>query len=1509
MGPSRRAVARRPKSVVQAEHAHVNDPFPKAFLEFLYALPADAAGTADASERPSKRARVAADVEPVVIARESLTLSRPTHLDISVASRDHPITLTNVDQYIKLRHDESAEILNVSSHAQSQNGAFKSHIPLDQSTFNNRLLAVLHVMNRSREDPANEGALWVATNLVLERDSDTDSMHFTFELNWNPAMHDLRSTAQRSLSQQVLNTFFTSLNGNHDNTAEKLQPQAFYEAAFMPDDSYSDIPPDAIVGLNSTLFPFQCRAVQWLLMREGMKVSTDDQDNRKPLQLVPYTSPSASDLPLSFRSFNDADGKVAYFSDLYHIVTKDVTPFQQWENGFKGGILAEEMGLGKTIEIISLILMHKRSSYPPTIVNPDTNQKIRPTGATLIVTPPSLWWQWLSEFKKHAPELHVTTYEGVKEISHSEAPEEEASRTLLELANCDVVITTYSVLQADIHFTESPPDRSMRYKKQYEPLKSPLTQLDWWRVCLDEAQQIESGVGNTAKVARLIPRVNAWAVTGTPVKHHIQDLWGLLLFFHYNPFASSTAIWNGLVTTHKELFQLLFNRIALRHTKRAVRDELDLPPQKRFVVTMPFTAIEESYYQEQFQILARSCGLDTNGNPLEENWDPDDPHIVDLMKQALVQLRKSVLHPQLGPQVGPNPRRLIGSNQPLRTIEEVLDTMIEQSDSLIRAEQRTYLLHKLRRGQVLENQPAISPKIAVDNAFNLWVEVQKDIKPVVEECRKQLAIETKKAEQDRGEERSEGGDSNDDDDEDQGSREFEDYSESKKESKKVGECRRKLRSALDVEHRAIFFIATAYYQKKSDEDTTKPGSDEFKRLEALETEHYELAKQIRKEILHEARTRASSHMKKLAAQAASQSFVEIAPIGRFDLYGLQSKATVERLDILTGYLDEQANLFDEWREEVIQLLLQPLVDEEAEADITGDEYEDSTKIQDELMAYTLALRTLLGDREDYVSGLKNERVRYETLHALRQAKNGEGHAPEKTLALLSQREKVKSPMQDLSLRAIIVELRELATNLRHDADRRSNRARVELDIVQRHLETVQKQITKQSQTIKALERELAQFTSAMNSRVEFYRQLQTISDTVAPLEVEGNSDEERNDFLWGQWESCLVQEKATDQRLTTAQAKHRYLLHLKDAGQKSNEPRICIICQSDITLGVLTVCGHQFCKACIMLWFKARHNCPMCQTRLTLAMLHNITLKKQELRLHQEQLQAPGNALSRNKPKESGIYTKFNDAKLDAINHVVLDGPSFATKIDTLIKHILWLREVEPGAKSIIFSQFKNFLFLVQNAFSTYRIGFKFLSSDGLGVEQFKQDPSVECLLMDARTQASGMNLVNANHVFICEPLLNTALELQAIARVHRIGQKHETTVWLYVVDGTVEESIYNLSVQRRLQHISDANKGKSKETTPEVSDLNLEAANSMELQQAALPQLMDRNPKLGENIDQSDLWECLFGHLSKDDSPAAVEDDERMNNPAVMGFLAAEAADERRRAQAEAEGEASGGA
>jgi len=185
----------------------------------------------------------------------------------------------------------------------------------------------------------------------------------------------------------------------------------------------------------------------------------------------------------------------------------------------------------------------------------------------------------------------------------------------------------------------------------------------------------------------------------------------------------------------------------------------------------------------------------------------------------------------------------------------------------------------------------------------------------------------------------------------------------------------------------------------------------------------------------------------------------------------------------------------------------------------------------------------------------------------------------------------------------------------------------------------------------------------------------------------------------------------------------------------------------------------------------------------------------------------------------------------------------------------------------------------------------------------------IEVFLLHAKAQASGLTLVEASNVFLCEPLVNTGLELQAIARVHRIGQQRETRVWLYIIANSVEESVLALSTRRRLEMMSANNndgtgtdqsskdwaekkaKTTSSVSTPqdEVISINnmeslLESANSNELLEASAS-MMDKTPGGGEVVGDDSLWNCLFGVSRRNRAEAQV---------ATRRHLAASAAEQR---------------
>lgn len=1182
---------------------------------------------------------------------------------------------------------------------------------------------------------------------------------------------------------------------------DSWSPRDFYDNVHVPKSDGVAPNVSSIDQLQCELYPFQKRAVQWLLWREGVV------EAHEPPEEVPG-------LPHGFVRTTDGDGRRCLVSHFWGMVTTDEQVPMHMSSEPKGGILAEEMGLGKTNEMLALILLHRdpdqRSSSPEIIPR---------CSATLIITPPAILQQWKNELQRLAPNLSVLVYEGLR----VEAGKSDHEALVSRCKQHDVVLTTYNILAREIHYAETP-DRSLRHQKRYEKRLSPLTQIYWWRVVLDEAQMVESGVSNAAKVARLIPREMAWCVSGTPVKKDARDLFGLIDFLHYKPYCDFPPhVWERLVRQHKSVFKRIFRSLALRHTKDQIKDELQLPPQRRVVITVPFTQIEEQHYSTMFGQMAEDCGLHLDGTPRTDDWDPDSPATIEKMRSWLSRLRQTCLHPE----VGARNRRALGNGRgPLRTVGEVLEVMIEQNDIATRLEERTLLLSQARRGQILEHAEQS------EGALEIWSQTLETSTQIVIDCREQLKAEVHRLNV---------------------SQEAMGASDDIEAATviRTGPQRQRLRAAIEIEHMCTFFVANAYYQMKTDETRTKPDSSEFFELQRKEESTYERAKMLRKELLREAHNKAENLMSKVNEKVNAKSLVDIPEISPLkNRGGIESRTIFERLEHMIVIMQNQATQINEWRDKTIELLLLTLVDEE-QSDLQGDEYETSTKQQDEVYVYVDALRALIADRHDVLTGQDNELIKHEMSVAFKQAKEGQGHSPELLLKLLSVRTRLK-PAKDLgSVRGMITELRELKTTLRGATEKGSSRAAAELLIVNAALKNLHQISVEQTKVVAVLDQEIELFKDTMNLRLDYYRQLQQISDTVAPFE-EDLSEEARNIILLDKKAS----ESRTKARIATLKSKGRYLVHLRDEATNVESQRLCIICQQPFEVGILTSCGHSYCIECLRLWWASHRNCPTCKKHLTRNDFHQITYKPQELSMQEEGQAKEKEVSMANGNEETAIYSGIRDNVLHQIKNIDLGG-SFGTKIDTIARHILWIREHDPGAKSIVFSQYRDFLDVLARAFAQFRIDFTGIDRKD-GIQKFMNDPSKECFFLHAKASSSGLNLVNATHVFLCEPLINTAIELQAIARVHRIGQHQPTTVWMYTVEGSVERSIYDISVTRRLEHMGRSSR-KAKRSEDGSLENEIDAANTMELEERPLGNLLAKGSSGGEMVGKEDLWNCLF--------------------------------------------------
>jgi len=134
-------------------------------------------------------------------------------------------------------------------------------------------------------------------------------------------------------------------------------------------------------------------------------------------------------------------------------------------------------------------------------------------------------------------------------------------------------------------------------------------------------------------------------------------------------------------------------------------------------------------------------------------------------------------------------------------------------------------------------------------------------------------------------------------------------------------------------------------------------------------------------------------------------------------------------------------------------------------------------------------------------------------------------------------------------------------------------------------------------------------------------------------------------------------------------------------------------------------------------------------------------------------------------------------------------------KLDDMM-HML-TNALSEGHKVLIFSQFVKHLTIVKEIIEAR--GFDYCYLDGstknrqAQVERFQEDNSVKIFLISMKAGGLGLNLTEADYVFLLDPWWNPAVEAQAIDRAHRIGQKNKVFTYKFITKNTVEEKILEL--------------------------------------------------------------------------------------------------------------------
>ncbi|KAH6589316.1 hypothetical protein BASA61_005646 [Batrachochytrium salamandrivorans] len=290
---------------------------------------------------------------------------------------------------------------------------------------------------------------------------------------------------------------------------------------------------------------------------------------------------------------------------------------KQEEGPFAGGILADEMGMGKTIQMISLMVAR------------------RDVGPNLIICPTVAILQWMDEIANRTTPnfFKILLFHGTNR-----------STSIDELLNYDIVISTYSIIESGFRKQQHGVKRKGKMVKETSLLHS----IEWGRVILDEAHYIKDRSCGTARSAFALNRKRKWSLSGTPLQNRVGELYSLIRFMDIHPYSyyfcrscdcSMTSWkftdrihcdkcghtghqhycwWNaeilkpiqnhGAVGPGLEGFRklrVLLDRIMLRRTKVERADELGLPPRVVYVRRDVFNAAEEELYSSLYSDSSR----------------------------------------------------------------------------------------------------------------------------------------------------------------------------------------------------------------------------------------------------------------------------------------------------------------------------------------------------------------------------------------------------------------------------------------------------------------------------------------------------------------------------------------------------------------------------------------------------------------------------------------------------------------------------------------------------------------------------------------------------------------------------------------------------------------------------------------------------------------------------------------------------------------------------------------
>lgn len=1251
--------------------------------------------------------------------------------------------------------------------------------------------------------------------------------------------------------------------------------------------------------LAPTLLPFQKRSTAFVLGREGWTFDTHGHLT-KTEKIIGHNG--ESNVGLWWKRV----APELYYNWIEVRFVRD--PTLTLQSNLKGAMLAEEMGLGKTVEAVALMLLNPDpdASFRPGWYDERNDIDVVPTKTTLIVAPESLRAQWIEEIAQHAPALAVYSYQS-RTKAESDLPE---GLTWEQWAlRFDVIIISYSTLSRELSTAKSAPARSRRHERKYERPRSPLVKLHFHRVLMDEVQMI--GASSAAETVSMISRNSSIAVSGTPVKK-VDDLRSCFRFLRVPGCLASNSEWQDLM--HPLLAPALvrvLQTIGTRHTKAQVSSEMALPLQTRAVIPIDFTSIEAAFYADVWKAALAEIAYTPEGNP----QSPDQQLDVGKMRQHLLLLRQACTHPQVAVTFRSG---AVGSKN-LRSIDEVLELMIDSTRTELHSVRTFWFDRRIHRNILtLYRRKEDQRILAASQLDDVEDEINKEVTVLEQEIREAAVVGPlyrftqqeleweQKAEVRRRRLGPDDVDAKADEDADGalealvGDRQAYLLLMEKRKARAthVTQLKSLLRNLLMKLHRLLQFVGNLYFQRgehldeqekaeekrrsqaaaannatqaavklkneedelmtsagepvapssasdaemnldkingqereldgdesadrKPSPDVKPPMSSERQKLKEKEDAAYAKAEKVRQRLLTEAREVVQNAITKLNRDKAQLDANVVR--ASHELFqsggGILSHGSYDGLSQTINLLNKHAEVMFTWRESILARLVRAVNRDVSLEHEDDDQYQENLDTQAEAEVLLEMYRPLLSEREKMLKGTvavgatDKPRLFKEIEAAVRAARQNSlrGIEPDADADVellrvqqqqLEQFKKLDQERHSVSLSGASLSLSDEAEHLKNVRD---NSFRAEEAVLARQAYVEARRIL--GEQVKHLDKlrneEKLLLTSLFNARSQYFKEIQVISDTVRdPLFM----DLEKTIRATQKEEADLIS------KVDQLERRLRYLTHLQmvqSTDQLDEAAKTCNICTDPIEIGILTnKCGHVCCEDCWKEWQSQGHRtCVLCQTRVLPNEVHRIIYSKNKSSSVDGQVGFAGERRADADTTLNGgsaanplavRYHELGDTLRSALNRLAIEG-RFGSKIDHVTKHVQHIIST-TGEKSLIFSSFGRGLDVVGQSLTANGIRFVRITGAGqLGgqaAKVFRRDPDVHVMLLHSEAQSSGLNLLAASHIHILEPLLNTSQELQAIGRVHRIGQTKETNIWCYYVKDTVEERILALSAYK----------------------------------------------------------------------------------------------------------------